>query len=90
MRCMRESHGSQRENPDRELAERALLARREARGYLFKRSFDVYEPDDPELYHLVINTSLVSLEYAIDVVINEATALTEGQFQRQGQVAIPA
>ena len=79
-----------RENLDRERAERTLLARGKARGHLFKRFFNIDNPDDPKLYNLVINTSLVNLEHAVDIVIGALTALTEGQFQRQDEVRMPA
>ncbi len=78
----------ERESLDRKQAEKTLLAREKARGYLFKRFFDIDDPDDPELYHLVINTSLVRLDYAADVVIDATSVLPEGQSQRQGQDVI--
>ncbi|MFH1060361.1 MAG: cytidylate kinase-like family protein [Pseudomonadota bacterium] len=58
---------------DREHAEQ--VARREEKKRLaFLRAFAAGEPDDPSLYHLVINTSLVKLDLAADLVTQVAQA----------------
>lgn len=58
---------------DREHAEQ--VARREEKKRLaFLRAFAAGEPDDPGLYHLVINTSLVKLDLAADLVTQVAQA----------------
>ena len=50
-----------------------------ARSYYFQKFFGLEEPDRPDLYHLVVNTSEVSLEYARDLVIDGLHALEEGK-----------
>ena len=73
----------ERERLDREIAIKTLLDRDKARAGYFKRFFDVDAPDDPELYHLVINTSDVSMEAAADLVVRASTALEEGTLGRK-------
>ena len=69
----------ERENLARDQATKAVTDRDEARAYYLKRFFGVDDPDKPEFYHLVINTSDVSLEYAADLVTQAAGALEEGR-----------
>ena len=47
----------ERENLARDQATKAVTDRDEARAYYLKRFFGVDDPDKPEFYHLVINTS---------------------------------
>ena len=70
----------ERERLGREEADKTVRARDEARADYFKRFFGIADPDGPELYHLVINSSDINLDSAADVVIQAATALEEGRF----------
>ena len=69
----------EREKLDHEVAETMIQNRDSARTYYFQKFFDLDEPDRPDLYHLVVNTSEVSLEYARDLVIDGLHALEEGK-----------
>ena len=73
-----------------EEAEKTIVARDKARAYYFNRFFDIDEPDSPELYHLVINTSAVDLEYAADLVVQAAKALQEGRLPRKEATPLPS
>ena len=73
---------------DREQAETTVLARDKARAYYFKRFFGIDEPDSPELYHLVINTSDVSLGFATDLVIQTSAALDDGRLSSRVKTTI--
>ena len=72
-----------RERLSHEEAEKTIFARDKARAYYFNRFFGIDEPDSPELYHLLINTSAVDLEYAADLVVQAAKALEEGSLPRK-------
>ena len=76
----------ERERLDRDQAEKTILARDKARAHHFKRFFGISEPDHPELYHLVVNASDMSLDYATDLVVEGAAALEDGRLPR----AVPA
>ena len=69
----------EREKLDHDVAETMIQNRDSARTYYFQKFFDLDEPDRPDLYHLVVNTSEVSLEYARDLVIDGLHALEEGK-----------
>ena len=69
----------ERERVDREQAEKTIVARDKARAYHFKRFFGIDQPDAPELYHLVINFSDVSPDYATEVVVQACAAIEEGR-----------
>lgn len=59
---------------DRQRAEQ-VARREEKKRIAFLKAFDrASDPDDPALYHLVLNTSLVSLELAADVIAQLARA----------------
>lgn len=62
-------------------AERTIVARDKARSYYYKRYFGIDDPDDPNLYHFVINTSEMSIEYATNLIIDAVRALEEGRLQ---------
>ena len=70
------------EQRDREQAEKTVVARDSARAYYFKRFFDIDNPDDPKLYHLVINTSVVDWGYASDLIVRASEALEDGRLLR--------
>ena len=78
----------ERERLDREQAEKTILARDRARAYYFKRFFDIENPDGPELYHLVINSSHLSLTYATDLVIGASAALEDGRLRRKVEAVV--
>ena len=69
----------EREKLDHDVAETMIQNRDSARTYYFQKFFGLDEPDRPDLYHLVVNTSEVSLEYARDLVIDGLHALEEGK-----------
>ena len=71
----------EREKLDHDVAETMIQNRDSARTYYFQKFFDLDEPDRPDLYHLVVNTSEVSLEYARDLVIDGLHALEEGKIK---------
>lgn len=62
-------------------AEKVITARDHAREDYFKRFFGIDHPDDPVLFHLVINTSDMDIEYAANVVIRATEALEGGQLE---------
>ena len=63
----------------KEDAERTIKARDDARGDYYKRYFNIDDPDAPSLYHLVINTSTTSNQYAIELVVQASIALEAGR-----------
>ena len=67
-----------RERVDREQAEQTVIARDKAREYHFKRFFAIDQPDAPELFHLMINFSDVSPDYAVQLVVQASAALDSG------------
>lgn len=68
----------ERERRTEEEALKTIRARDEARAYYFKRFFEIDNPDDPELYHFVINTSEVSEEYAVNLITQASQAMQDG------------
>jgi cytidylate kinase len=75
-----------RERLSNEEASKTISARDLARNIYFKSHFGLDFPDDPELYHLTINTSEVGLEYGADLVIEAAHALEENRIQPKAKV----
>ena len=73
----------ERDRIDRAQAEQTLTERDLARAYYFKRYFDIDDPDHPELYHLVINTSDIDMDYAVDMVTEACAALEKGTLERK-------
>ena len=73
----------ERERLDWERAESAVLARDNAREYYFKRFFEIDDPDNPEYYHLVINTSDVSLDYAVKLITQACAASEQGRLVKK-------
>lgn len=67
---------------ERAEAERTIIARDKARAYYYKRYFNIDDPDDPELYHFVLNTSELGIEYATNVVLEAVHALEAGHVRR--------
>ena len=55
-----------------------IVERDNARGYFFKKFFDLDNPDDPSLFHFVINTSDVGQDYAVKLIVEACQALQEG------------
>jgi cytidylate kinase len=68
-----------REKVDHKTAETMIENRDMAREYYFQNFFGLDDPDRPDLYHLVVNTSEVSLEYGRDLIIDGLHALEEGK-----------
>ena len=52
-----------------------------ARGYYFKKFFNIDNYDDPSLFHFVINTSDVVQEYAVDLIVSACKAQQEGRLE---------
>jgi cytidylate kinase len=73
----------ERDQAGREQAEKTLLDRDQARADYYLRYFGLDNPDDPELYHLVINTSDLSMDYACDLVVEAYKALEDGRLPRK-------
>ena len=69
----------ERDRLTREQAERTLMDRDQARAHYYKRYFGIDNPDDPDLYHLVVNTSDVDTGYACDLVVEACHALEDGR-----------
>jgi cytidylate kinase len=67
------------DNLDYELAIKAITNRDAARRNYFKKYFDIDEPDNPNLYHLTINTSEVILDYASELAVQSLEALLSGK-----------
>ena len=78
----------EREKVGRDGAEEIISNRDKARVYNFKRCFEIDDPEAPELYHMTINSSDVSLEYAADIIIAASEALKDGRLP--AKVAAPA
>ena len=72
---------------ERDEAERTIIARDQARAYYYKRYFDIDDPDDPKLYHFVLNTSELGIEYATSIVIEAAQALGAGHMRQTNRSA---
>jgi cytidylate kinase len=73
----------ERDRIGRGQAEKTLVDRDLARGYYFKRYFDIDDPDNPDLYHMVINTSDIELDYAVDMVADACAALEKGTMEHK-------
>ena len=73
----------ERERLDRAAAEKVVSDRDSARVYYFKRYFGIGDPEDPSLYHLMLNTSDIDLEYATELVVFSSKALDEGRLSRK-------
>lgn len=69
----------EREGLDRQGAEEVIVNRDQAREHYFRKFFDLSEPDRPDLYHMTINTSEVSLEFSVDLIVNALAALEDGR-----------
>ena len=77
-----------RERLSREDAEKMIQARDLAREDYFKRFFGIDHPDNPELFHMVINASDINLEHAADVVIQASKALEDGTLEPKVPVSV--
>ena len=70
------------EHVDHDGAEQTIRNRDEARNAYYARFLGVDDPDDPQLYHLVVNTSDVGVDYAVRMVVDAAGALADGSLHR--------
>ena len=77
----------ERERVDRAQAAKTVDARDRARADYYKRYFGIDDPEDPELYHLVLNTSDMDLEYSTEVVVQARVALDEGRLPAKAGAA---
>jgi cytidylate kinase len=73
----------ERERLGREQANKVVFERDRARAHYFKRYFGIDDPDDPESYHLVINTSDMDMEYAAELVVQASEALEGGRLSQK-------
>lgn len=73
----------ERERLNYDQARKTVRDRDRARTYYFKRFFGIDNPDDPEYFHLMVNTSDVSADYAVRLIVESAKALEEGSLQRK-------
>ena len=69
----------ERERLDAEEARKTVIARDRAREHSFKRFFGIDNPEEPELYHVMVNTSDVSLDYAAEVIVSACQAIEDGR-----------
>lgn len=69
----------ERERLGQEQAQQTVVARDKARQHYYGRYFGIDNPDGPELYHLVLNTSIVGADYATGVIVEASGALSEGR-----------
>lgn len=76
-----------RERLGREEAGTKLLARDRARALFFKQSFGIDDADSPELFHIVVNTSHISYDHAVDLVTESANAMNSGRLASRHGVA---
>ncbi len=67
---------------DHDTAEETIRARDAARALYYARFLGVDNPDDPQLYHLVVNTSDVGIDYAVQIVVDATNALGDGSLHR--------
>ena len=65
-----------------EEAQKLVDERDKARTYYFKRLFDVADSMSMEHYHLIVNSSEVSFEYAADMVEQACNALEAQRLRR--------
>ena len=70
------------EHVDHAGAEQTIQNRDRARTAYYARFLGVDDPDDPQLYHLVVNTSEVGVDYAVRMVVDAANALADGSLHR--------
>ena len=70
------------EHVDHAGAEQTIDHRDQARTAYYARFLGVDDPDDPQLYHLVVNTSDVGVDYAVRMVVDAANALADGSLHR--------
>jgi len=61
-----------------------IASRDEARRHYFDKFFNISEPDSPELYHITINTSEVSVEYSTTLILDSLNALKDGKINSKG------
>ena len=72
---------AERERLSLDEAASTVAARDQARLYFFNRFFDIEDPDAPEFFHFVINTSTIGQEYAIKMILDAADALRSGDLK---------
>ena len=72
---------AEREHLSIDEAMRTVSARDEARQYFFNRFFDIEDPDAPEFFHFVINTSHIPQDYAIKMILDAVEALRAGELK---------
>ena len=72
---------AERERLSLDEAVSTVAARDQARLYFFNRFFDIEDPDAPEFFHFVINTSLIGQEYGIKMILDAADALRGGDLK---------
>ena len=72
---------AERERLSLDEAASTVAARDQARLYFFNRFFDIEDPDAPEFFHFVINTSNIGQEYAMKMILDAVDALRSGNLK---------
>lgn len=67
-----------RDDISRTVAETVVNNRDKARQDYFRRFFDIEDPEAPHQFHISINTSIVSFEYASDLIVQASETLSAG------------
>ena len=78
----------ERDRVDHDRAAQIVSERDEARALYHKRYFGIDNADDPNLYHIVLNTSDLDMDYACDLVVQASEAMDEGRLARKAGVAL--
>ena len=58
-----------------------IRERDKARGFFFKKFFNLDYPDDPLLFHFVINTSDMDQDYAVNLIVEACKAQQDGRLE---------
>ena len=68
----------ERENLSAQDAIGTIRGRDEARAHYFRKFFELSDPDRPDLFHFTVNTSEMSQEYCVKLVVDGLAALKNG------------
>ena len=69
----------ERENLSEQDAIGTIRGRDEARAHYFRKFFELNDPDRPDLFHFTVNTSEMSQEYCVKLVVDGLAALKNGE-----------
>ena len=68
-----------RENLSEEDAVGTIRGRDEARAHYFRKFFELDDPDRGDLFHFTVNTSEMTQEYCVKLIIDGLNALVNGE-----------